>query len=93
MKDTVDLLREGMGGLRSHAVIPASHTHPRWYKLQAEVMQRAADEIESLRDLLSRLNDELGYEIGCTGLDHEVNAALGSGSSAPPEANHEPGTP
>lgn len=74
----VDRLREGMGGLRSHAVIPDTTNEPEWYLGQAGLMQDALTEILALRAKL--------YDVICgesryaadfdVTLDHESGAAL-----------------
>lgn len=60
MPDFVKMLRKSAEGHYAHADIPASHTHPKWYKLQAEVMLAAANEIEALRAWKAEATEVIG---------------------------------
>jgi hypothetical protein len=58
-----------------------------WRVYDTAMVDRLIVGRDAMRDLLRRLNDELGYEIGCAGLDVEVGLHIGS--SPTPEADHE----
>ena len=91
MPDLVKMLRKSADGHYSHAENPAPHTHPRWYRLQAEVQLAAANEIERLREALRSAAHGLeccsigGFESDpdhVIGVYDDIRAALDNGSNA-----------